>query len=215
MAGAGVKLFKQADILTAADVNVYLMDQACAVFANEDARDHAFGDLNEPTLSEGRICYLADTNLIQFYDGATWIDSSQFSIGDGSVTSAKILNGAILNIDINSSAAIGLEKLADVTIDTKTENYTLVLADKTKVIETNVADPNTVTVPTDISENFPIGSQISIVQRGEGKTQVIPVSGTVVIRKTPGDYLRAQYSSATLVKRAANEWYLLGDLSAT
>ncbi len=112
MAGAGTKLFVQGEILTAAQTNVYLMDQAVTVFATAAARDAAFGGAGEPTLSEGRICYLESTNLIQFYDGAAWIDSSQFSVGDSTITSAKIVDGAIVNADINASAAIALSKLA-------------------------------------------------------------------------------------------------------
>lgn len=134
----------------------------------------------------------------------------------GTVTSAMIADGTIVNADINAAAAIDIGKIADVTIDTKTANYTLALTDKNKFIEMNLAGANTVSVPTNASVAFPIGSQIHITQYGAGKTQVVAVTpGTTSIRSTPGSYLRAQYSSATLVKRATDEWYLVGDLSAT
>jgi sporulation protein YlmC with PRC-barrel domain len=265
MAGSGIRVFASGEILTAAQVNGYLMDQAVTRFADAATRDASFGGLGQPVLTEGRICYLDDVNLIQFFDGATWQDSAQFSIGDGlvteaklasnSVTSAKILDGTIVNADINASAAIDktkisgtavtladtgvvtstmiendtivnadiksnaaieLGKLADSTIDTKTGNYTLVLTDKNKFIEMNVGSANTLSIPTDASVNFPIGSQVNITQYGTGKTQVVAVTpGTTSVRSTPGVFLRAQYSSATLIKRAANEWYLIGDLSAS
>jgi hypothetical protein len=126
------------------------------------------------------------------------------------------LASSIVNSDISSSAAIEQGKIADATIDTKTGNYVLVLTDKNKFIEMNVGSSNTVTVPTDASVNFPIGSQINITQYGSGKTYVVAATpATTSIRATPGAYLRAQYSSATLIKRAANEWYLIGDLSAS
>lgn len=134
----------------------------------------------------------------------------------GTVTSTMLLDGTIVNADINSSAAIEQNKIADSTIDTKTANYVLVLTDKNKFIEMNVSSANTVSIPTDASVNFPIGSQINITQYGTGKTYVVAVTpGTTSVRSTPGQYLRAQYSSATLIKRAANEWYLIGDLSAS
>jgi len=80
----------------------------------------------------------------------------------------------------------------------------------------NVGSANTVSVPTDASVNFSIGTMINITQYGSGKTQVVAVTpATTSIRATPGAYLRAQYSSATLIKRAENEWYLIGDLSAS
>lgn len=137
-------------------------------------------------------------------------------LADNAVTSAKIADGTIVNADINTSAAIDLGKLADATIDEKSASYTLVLTDKNKFIKMNVTSTaNTVTVPTNASEAFPIGSQIHIIQYGTGKTQVIPVSGTVTIYATPGTFLRAQYSSATLLKCDTNIWMLMGDLSAS
>lgn len=73
---------------------------------------------------------------------------------------------------------------------------------------------NTVTVPLDSTTNFPIGSQITVIQFGTGRTQIIGPSGLNLIA-TPGSFLRARYSSATLLKRAVNQWYLFGDLSAS
>ena len=137
-------------------------------------------------------------------------------IADSAITSAKIADGTIVNADINASAAIDLGKLADATIDEKSASYTLALTDKNKFIKMSVTSTaNTVTVPTNASVAFPIGSQIHIIQYGTGKTQVIPVSGTVTIYATPGAYLRAQYSSATLLKCDTNIWMLMGDLSAS
>jgi len=139
------------------------------------------------------------------------------STGDtGTITSTMIENDTIINADIKSNAGIELGKLADATIDTKTTDYPLVLTDKNKFIKMSVvSSPNTVTVPTNASVQFPIGSQIHIIQYGTGKTQIIPVSGTVTIYSTPGAYLRAQFSSATLLKCDTNIWMLMGDLSAS
>ena len=54
MAGAGAKLFVAGTILTAAQVNTYLMDQTIMRFATTAARDAAFGGAGEPTLA--RVC---------------------------------------------------------------------------------------------------------------------------------------------------------------
>jgi hypothetical protein len=42
------------------------------VFADTSARDAAFGGAGEKTLAEGQLCYLEDTNKVQYYDGAAW-----------------------------------------------------------------------------------------------------------------------------------------------
>jgi hypothetical protein len=73
MAGAGAKLFVSGDVLTAAQVNTYLMDQTIMRFADEAARTAAFGGVGEPTLAEGMMSYLMDTNSVQVYDGTEWI----------------------------------------------------------------------------------------------------------------------------------------------
>jgi len=137
--------------------------------------------------------------------------------GDVTVNSTgvtAIASGVIVNADISSTAAIERGKIADLSIDTKTANYSLVLGDKNKVIEMNVGSANTVTVPLNSAHAFPIGSQVTITQYGAGKTQVVATGG-VTVRATPGSYLRAQYSTATLIKRGTDEWYLIGDLSLT
>lgn len=67
MAGAGFKSWVDGDILTAGDVNTYLMQQAVMVFADASARSTA---LTAP--SEGMVTYLSGTDVIEYYDGAAW-----------------------------------------------------------------------------------------------------------------------------------------------
>ena len=236
MAGAGVKLFTAGSQLTATEVNTYLMDQVVAYFADSAARDAAFGGAGEANLSAGRVCYLFSDNKLYIYDNTSnWVEIgaqiedgeittakiaalavTTAKIADSAVTSAKIADGTIVNADVSTTAAIDLGKLADATIDEQVASYTLVLTDKNKFIKMSITSTaNTVTVPTNASVAFPIGSQIHIIQYGSGKTQVIPVSGTVILYATPGAYLRAQYSSATLLKCDTNIWMLMGDLSAS
>lgn len=73
MAGLGAKLFTDGSVLNAEQVNGYLMDQSIMRFASAAARDLAFGGIGEPTLAEGMMCYLNDTNVLQSYNGSTWV----------------------------------------------------------------------------------------------------------------------------------------------
>jgi hypothetical protein len=95
----------------------------------------------------------------------------------------------------------------------KFASYTLVLSDKDKLIEMNSSSANTLTVPLNSAEAFPIGSQLNILQTNTGQTTIAATSG-VTINATPGLKLRARWSSATLIKRAENVWVLAGDLVA-
>ena len=131
----------------------------------------------------------------------------------GTVTSAMILDGTIANADISASAAIDLGKLADVSTSAQTASYTLVLADKNKIVEMSVATANTLTVPPNSSVAFAVGSQINILQTGAGQTTVTAGAG-VTINASPGLKMRTQWSYATLIKRATDTWVLVGDISA-
>lgn len=103
-----IKKFADAEILTANEVNTYLMDQTVVVFENAAARDAAFSTVDPalPTRGDGgRLCYLKNTAVIQYWNGSTWVDSSSFTTPDDSITNAKV----------NTSAAIALSKLASGT----------------------------------------------------------------------------------------------------
>jgi len=97
----------------------------------------------------------------------------------------------------------------------KTDSYTLsALTERDSLIEVAKASATTITIPTDATLNFPIGTSIDILQTGAGQVTIAPVSGTVTVNATPGLKLRTTWSSATLLKRAANTWVVFGDLTA-
>ena len=68
MAGAGRRTFTPGEVLTASNVMNYLQDQAVQVYAGTAARGSAIGT----AVSEGMVSYLADTNVVQAYDGSAW-----------------------------------------------------------------------------------------------------------------------------------------------
>ena len=73
MAGAGALLFTSGSVLTAAQVNTYLMDQSVMRFADAATRTAAFGGAGEPTLAEGMMTYLMDTNSVEVYNGTAFV----------------------------------------------------------------------------------------------------------------------------------------------
>jgi len=78
MAGLGSLLFTSGQVLTAAQVNGYLMDQSIMRFATTAARDAAFGGAGEATLAEGMFAYIDADDKLYFYTGAAW---QEFSAG--------------------------------------------------------------------------------------------------------------------------------------
>lgn len=96
-----------------------------------------------------------------------------------------------------------------------TNAYTAVLTDKDKWLElSNGATAGTFQIPTDATTNFPIGTQLNILQTGSGQITIAAVTpGTTTVNGTPGLKLRSQWSAVTIIKRAANTWVAVGDLS--
>lgn len=136
--------------------------------------------------------------------------------GDVTISNSGIVSiasGVIVNADVSTTAAIDLNKLADISTNAQTASYTLVLADKNKVVEMNVGSGNTLTVPPNSSVAFPVGTQIRVLQTNTGQCTLTAGAG-VTVNGTPGLKLRTQWSSATLLKRATDTWVALGDLSA-
>ena len=126
---------------------------------------------------------------------------------------------AALGDDANFAASVttslGLKVDSLTPISQKTASYTLSsLTERDDLIEMGSGSALTLTIPTDATLNFPIGTSIDILQTGAGQVTIAPVSGTVTVNATPGLKLRTTWSSATLFKRAANTWVVFGDLTA-
>ena len=121
--------------------------------------------------------------------------------------------GTISNADVSSTAAIEQNKIADTLINTQAASYTLVLADKNKLVEMGVGSGNTLTIPPNSSVAFPVGSTITILQTGAGQCTLTAGAG-VTVNGTPGLKLRTTWASATIIKRATDTWVALGDLVA-
>ena len=96
----------------------------------------------------------------------------------------------------------------------KTSSYTLDdLTLRDNIIEVNSTSATTVTIPLDSTLNYPIGSSIDVFQINTGEVTIAGASG-VTVNATPGLKLRTQWSSCTLLKRAADTWIVYGDLKA-
>ena len=89
MAGLGRKVFVAGEVLTAANVQGYLMDQAVMLFADEAARTTAI-----PTPSAGMVTYLVDIAKLQFYNGEEWEAVGTGTGGGGGFETNFLLMGA-------------------------------------------------------------------------------------------------------------------------
>ena len=98
----------------------------------------------------------------------------------------------------------------------KTASYTLsALTERDSMIEVDSTSATTISIPTDATLNYPVGTTIDILQTNTGQVTIAAATpATTTVNATPGLKLRTRWSSATLFKRAANTWVVYGDLTA-
>jgi hypothetical protein len=92
------KIFTVDEVLTAADVNDYLMDQTVMTFAGTAARGSA---IVSPT--EGMYAHLNDTDTLQYYDGSAWVNRIPTPVAPGlEFIAAYPVGTAVPNITVTN-----------------------------------------------------------------------------------------------------------------
>ena len=141
------------------------------------------------------------------------------------ITGGTINGGAALTVDstelnyvdgVTSSIQTQLTQ-AKLTVQTtaKTANFTIGSGDEGNLIKLSAASSAIiVTIPTNTTFAFALGTQINLLSiNSTNQISVVGASG-VTVDGTPGLKLRAQWSSATLIKIDTNQWVVVGDLIA-
>ncbi len=167
--------------------------------------------------SEGDIWFDSSTlDTFIRYDGAWLQVNAESSIQDlDDLFDVNIQNPQPNDfLKYDGTEWIATSSIIPVEISLKSTSYSLTTSDANKLIEMNSSSANTVTIPSNSTAAIPVGTRVEVVRRGTGSTQILAAGG-VTIRSLVGTYISGQYGCATLVKRAANEWYVFGDLSAS
>ena len=175
-----------------------------------------------PILAQGEIGLETDTNLIKIGDGATNWNSLGYSIG-GVKTSAQlasVLSGATGSgsLVFGTSPTLSAPFIHSAINPQGGTTYTLALADDSAVITTSSASAVAVSIPTDATVNFPIGTQIALIQLGTGQVTVsattpgtTTVTSAAAVSASPAT--RKQGSVLILIKTGANAWSIDGDFA--
>lgn len=108
---------------------------------------------------------------------------------------------------LNSSGVVAAQQ-ARCLVQTKYASFTLADGDAEKFTLLNSTSTIVVTIPTDATRNFPIGTAFNFVRQNTGAAQFSYESGAYVSAVGGVFAISAQTSSALLVKTAANGWWL-------
>jgi hypothetical protein len=137
---------------------------------------------------------------------------STTSIGNVSSTELGYLDGVTSSIQTQLNAKAN--STPTLSFITGTTNYTLVLADANTIKQVEVVSDMTITVPSDASVNFPVGTKIDFIRGAElGGGEVTFVgSGASIFSEGNKKRISAQWQAASLVKFFANKWVLVGAL---
>jgi hypothetical protein len=151
------------------------------------------------------------TSSADYYRGdKTFATLNKAAVGLGNVDNTSDANKPVSTA---TQTALDAKTNKLVVANRQTASYTLVLSDADKLVEMNVGSANNLTVPLNSSVAFSTGTQILLAQYGAGQTTVVATSGVTIRSNGAKLKLNAQYSGATLVKIAENEWYLFGDIA--
>jgi UDP-3-O-[3-hydroxymyristoyl] glucosamine N-acyltransferase len=165
-----------------------------------------------PTITSPAITTSLTTSSTTF----ALVNTTATTVNFAGAATALNVGAATGTTTINNGLTVtGPTILGPAVLTQQSTNYVLTLADAGDILEMTNSSAATVTIPANATTAFPIGTQITVVRNGTGGVQFVAGVDVVLLSDSSKQYLATQYSAGTLVKRATNTWYLIGNLAAS
>lgn len=155
MALSGYKEFATGEVLTASDVNAYLM-QAIMVFNDSTARDSG---ITSSKREEGQFVFLKDSNTLQFYDGSAFVNF----IGEGDITGVTITTSSTSGLSGGAAATSGAFSSTLVISPNQATSATVASADIVLIGDADDSNNLKKTTVADIVALAPAGVSLGLV----------------------------------------------------
>ncbi len=99
------------------------------------------------------------------------------------------------------------------TIDEKIANYTIATSDNNKIIEVNSSSNINITIPTNTADSIPVGSTVSIVNKGTGSVNFISQQGSLPLTSNSvvTDFDGIAYGNSIFTAFKSNSYYTSTD----
>jgi hypothetical protein len=186
--------------------------------------------LNRLAIGTNDYALLADSAAT---NGVSWKQIPAAGLASDSVTTAKILNANVTAaklatdsvetakiVDANVTTAkladksVTSAKLGALSVGSGSSAYTFVLADAETIYVYSSASAATLTIPLNSTVAFPVGTQLNVIQYGNGQATIACASGATLVSEGSKFKTKAQYAIATAIKTETNVWVLVGNLAA-
>lgn len=145
------------------------------------------------------------------FDGTYTALTGKPTLGDAAAKNTGTAAGTLAAGDDSRFTSLALGRYAGVNAQTGT-TYTLVLADEGKLVTLTNAAAIDLTLPSDATAAIPVGGRVDVAVCGAGMVTCVAGAGATV-NATPSLISRAQWSTLSCIKRAANTWIVVGDLA--
>ncbi len=154
------------------------------------------------------------------WGSATWasLTDAQLSTSDITTNNASTSkHGFMPKLDSSATKVFlgdGTQGLGPLySTNVQTTGYTVATTDHGKLIEVSNAQGATITIPTNASQAFPVGSYFGAFQQGAGQVVFLAASGATILSPSSKLKLTGQYSSAVIRKQLTDTWILAGDIT--
>jgi len=156
-----------------------------------------------------------DTSPDAYLDFATDTTTGTPSVRQRIQADGKVLIGSTTDNGTTNLVQVNGGLDYNITMrGTSSTAYTLLLTDKGKFFSTTASASVAITIPTNASVAFPIGTQIWFVQEGAGVPTFSGDTGVTLRTRSSVRQPYARYAEVKLTKTNTDEWYLTGDLKA-